>query len=158
MSLYVMLAYAHSTKPWYTYSCWCAAQQVPECYKGPVLRHVHHATVRLEELCGQLLKRFQGRWVPGEGALASRAGAPAACRVIAALELPEAPGARCAGPGGGVLCDSEAERLMRASKVERSGRCYTRGLCALRRRARRLPASSLRWGRQRPVVCAWYEG
>lgn len=119
-----------------------------------MLRHVHHATVRIEELCGQLLKRFQGRWVPGEGALASRAGAPAACRVIAALEPPEASGARCAGPGGGVLCHSEAGRLMRASKVERSGRCSTCGLCARQGRARRLPASSLRWGRQRPVVRA----
>ena len=51
-----------------------------------MLRHVHHATVRLDELCAQLLARFQGRWVPGEGALALRHGAPAACRIIAPLD------------------------------------------------------------------------
>jgi hypothetical protein len=74
-----------------------AAAQVPECYKGPVLRRVHFATARLDELCARLLAAFAGRWVPGEGALALRDGAPAACRVVAALDPapdpPPAPGA-----------------------------------------------------------------
>lgn len=72
-------------------------QQVPECYRAPVLRHVHHATVRLEELCAQLLARFQGRWVPGEGALALRHGAPAACRIVAPLDSPAGSGAEMHG-------------------------------------------------------------
>jgi hypothetical protein len=71
-----------------------AAAQVPECYKGPVLRRVHFATARLDELCARLLAAFAGRWVPGEGALALRDGVPAACRVVAALDpAPDPPDA-----------------------------------------------------------------
>ncbi|KAK9821961.1 hypothetical protein WJX81_005263 [Elliptochloris bilobata] len=82
--------------------------EVPECYRAPVLRHVHHATVRLEELCTQLLARFQGRWVPGEGALALRNGTPATCCVTAALNPPA--GSGDAEGGDGVDASAGADR------------------------------------------------
>ncbi|KAK9860443.1 hypothetical protein WJX84_001872 [Apatococcus fuscideae] len=61
----------------------------PACYEEPVVRMVHHALAKPDEIVTRLLAHFKERLVPGEEAIALRSGTPAACVV-----------AQCLGPDG----------------------------------------------------------
>ena len=63
--------------------------QFPACYEEPVVRMVHHALAKPDEIVTRLLAHFKERLVPGEEAIALRSGTPAACVV-----------AQCLGPDG----------------------------------------------------------
>ncbi|KAK9865721.1 hypothetical protein WJX84_004504 [Apatococcus fuscideae] len=57
----------------------------PACYEEPVVRMVHHALAKPDEMVTRLLAHFKERLVPGEEAVALRNGAPAPCIVVQSL-------------------------------------------------------------------------
>lgn len=60
--------------------------QFPDCYEGPVAKLVHHATLKLDDLCQRLVAYFKDRFVPGEEVLGVRDEIETACRIIAAVD------------------------------------------------------------------------
>ncbi|CAD7702456.1 unnamed protein product [Ostreobium quekettii] len=59
--------------------------QFPECFEGPVLRLVHHSTLRPDELCHRVLTHFRNNFVPGEEVLGMRGEKPEPCRILNSL-------------------------------------------------------------------------
>ncbi len=61
--------------------------QFPDCYEEAVIKLVHYATLKEEELSQRVVSYFQDRFVAGEVVLGSREGGKQApCTVVAALD------------------------------------------------------------------------
>lgn len=74
--------------------------QFPACYEEPVVRMVHHALAKPDEMVTRLLAHFKERLVPGEEAVALRSGAPAPCIIVQSL----GPDGLDAGASAGSSC------------------------------------------------------
>ncbi|KAK9824389.1 hypothetical protein WJX72_009931 [[Myrmecia] bisecta] len=57
-------------------------EKFPDVYEGPVLRLVHHATQKADDLCSTILSHFRERFVPGEDVHGLDPGLVNPCRIV----------------------------------------------------------------------------
>ena len=60
--------------------------QFPDCYEEAVIKLVHHATLKEDELSQRVLSYFKDRFVPGEAVLGITDGEERMCQIITSLE------------------------------------------------------------------------
>ena len=60
--------------------------QFPDCYEAAVIKMVHYATLKEEDLSQRVVSYFKDRFVAGEVVLGRREGKQAQCTVVAALD------------------------------------------------------------------------
>jgi len=60
--------------------------QFPDCYEEAVIKLVHYATLKEEELSHRVVSYFKDRFVAGEVVLGCREGKEGVCTVVAALD------------------------------------------------------------------------
>lgn len=61
--------------------------QVPECYEEHLLRAVHHATGKLEDVAAEVVAEFQDRIVVGEEVSARIGDAQRPCMVLSITSI-----------------------------------------------------------------------
>lgn len=60
--------------------------QFPDCYEEAVIKLVHHATLKEDELSQRVVSYFKDRFVTGEAVLGIKDGAEKTCKIISSLE------------------------------------------------------------------------
>jgi hypothetical protein len=72
--------------------------QFPDCYEEAVIKLVHYATLKEEELSQRVVSYFKDRFVAGEVVLGIKDGKEACCKILAALD-PAGVNHDCMSPG-----------------------------------------------------------
>ena len=60
--------------------------QFPDCYEEAVIKLVHHATLKEDELSQRVVSYFKDRFVSGETVFGIHDGQEKNCKIIAALD------------------------------------------------------------------------
>ena len=66
-------------------TCACLVQ-FPDCYEAAVIKMVHYATLKEEDLSQRVVSYFKDRFVAGEVVLVRREGKQTPCTVVAAVD------------------------------------------------------------------------
>lgn len=60
--------------------------QFPDCYEEAVIKLVHHATLKEDELSQRVISYFKDRFVSGETVFGIKDGQEKNCRIVAPLD------------------------------------------------------------------------
>ena len=66
--------------------------QFPAIYEEPIIRMVHHSTLKLDDLSGRIAAHFRDSFVCGEEVLGTKDTVPTPCRVVAVHEAASSEG------------------------------------------------------------------